>query len=92
MLETLFALRCVTSRAALANYDSTAASYRQTTLTTPQQVEDNLAALHPRTGSRTASAGQRLGAGVVADFHGTVTSAERILISGANRADRCCAQ
>ena len=34
-----------TSDAALANYDATVASYRQTTLDAFQQVEDNLAAL-----------------------------------------------
>jgi NodT family efflux transporter outer membrane factor (OMF) lipoprotein len=47
MLETLFdaGRRHATSQAALANYDGTVASYRQTTLTALQQVEDNLAAL-----------------------------------------------
>jgi NodT family efflux transporter outer membrane factor (OMF) lipoprotein len=47
MLETLFdaGRRRATSQAALANYDSTVAGYRQTTLTALQQVEDNLAAL-----------------------------------------------
>ena len=37
--------RRATSEAALANYDALVASYRQTTLTAFQQVEDNLAAL-----------------------------------------------
>jgi NodT family efflux transporter outer membrane factor (OMF) lipoprotein len=47
MLETLFdaGRRHATSQAALANYDATVATYRQTTLTALQQVEDNLAAL-----------------------------------------------
>jgi NodT family efflux transporter outer membrane factor (OMF) lipoprotein len=47
MLETLFdaGRRHSTSQAALANYDGTVASYRQTTLTALQQVEDNLVAL-----------------------------------------------
>ncbi|WP_035348111.1 efflux transporter outer membrane subunit [Edaphobacter aggregans] len=38
--------RRATSDIALANYDSTVAVYRQTTLTAFQQVEDNLNALH----------------------------------------------
>src|SRR5207253_9396827 len=37
--------RHASSEAALANYDALVASYRQTTLTAFQQVEDNLAAL-----------------------------------------------
>jgi outer membrane protein TolC len=37
--------RNATSEAALANYDALAATYRQTTLTAFQQMEDNLAAL-----------------------------------------------
>jgi len=37
--------RRATSDAAIANYDATVATYRQTTLTAFQQVEDNLAAL-----------------------------------------------
>ena len=37
--------RNATSEAALANYDAMVATYRQTTLTAFQQVEDNLAAL-----------------------------------------------
>ena len=37
--------RRATSKAALANYDATVASYRQATLDAFQQVEDNLAAL-----------------------------------------------
>jgi NodT family efflux transporter outer membrane factor (OMF) lipoprotein len=47
MVETLFdaGRRHATSQAALANYDATVASYRETTLTALQQVEDNLAAL-----------------------------------------------
>lgn len=47
MTQTLFdaGRRRATSDAALANYDATVASYRQTTLTAFQQVEDNLAAL-----------------------------------------------
>jgi NodT family efflux transporter outer membrane factor (OMF) lipoprotein len=47
MLETLFdaGRRHATSQAALSNYDATVASYRQTTLTALEQVEDNLAAL-----------------------------------------------
>jgi NodT family efflux transporter outer membrane factor (OMF) lipoprotein len=47
MAETLFdgGRRRATSEAALANYDATVASYRETTLTAFQQVEDNLAAL-----------------------------------------------
>ncbi len=46
-LETLFdaGRRHAASQAALANYDATVASYRQTALTALQQVEDNLAAL-----------------------------------------------
>jgi NodT family efflux transporter outer membrane factor (OMF) lipoprotein len=46
-LQTLFdaGRRHATSQAALANYDATVASYRETTLTALQQVEDNLAAL-----------------------------------------------
>jgi NodT family efflux transporter outer membrane factor (OMF) lipoprotein len=46
-LETLFdaGRRHATSDAARANYDATVASYRETTLTALQQVEDNLAAL-----------------------------------------------
>jgi NodT family efflux transporter outer membrane factor (OMF) lipoprotein len=45
--QTLFdhGRRRATSDIALANYDSTIASYRQTTLTAFQQVEDNLNAL-----------------------------------------------
>lgn len=38
--------RRATSDIAIADYDSTVASYRQTTLTAFQQVEDNLNALH----------------------------------------------
>src|SRR6202044_2057228 len=47
MLQTLFdaGRRRATSQAALANYDATMASYRETTLTALQQVEDNLVAL-----------------------------------------------
>jgi NodT family efflux transporter outer membrane factor (OMF) lipoprotein len=47
MIETLFdaGRRRATSQAALANYDGTVASYRESTLTAFQQVEDNLAAL-----------------------------------------------
>ena len=47
MMETLFdgGRRRATSQAALANYDGTVASYRESTLTAFQQVEDNLAAL-----------------------------------------------
>lgn len=46
-LETLFdaGRRHATSQAALANYDATVATYRETTLTALQQVEDNIAAL-----------------------------------------------
>lgn len=46
--ETLFdaGRRHASSQIALANYDATVASYRQTTLAAFQQVEDNLAALH----------------------------------------------
>jgi NodT family efflux transporter outer membrane factor (OMF) lipoprotein len=46
-LETLFdaGRRRATSTAARANYDATVASYRETTLTAFQQVEDNLVAL-----------------------------------------------
>lgn len=46
-VETIFdaGRRRATSQAALANYDATVASYRETTLTALQQVEDNLAAL-----------------------------------------------
>lgn len=46
--QTLFdhGRRRATSDIALANYDSTVASYRQATLTAFQQVEDNLNALH----------------------------------------------
>ena len=47
MLETLYdgGRRRATSETALANYDGTVATYRQTTLTAFQEVEDNLAAL-----------------------------------------------
>jgi NodT family efflux transporter outer membrane factor (OMF) lipoprotein len=47
MTQTLFdgGRRRATSEAALANYDATVATYRQTTLTAFQQVEDNLVAL-----------------------------------------------
>ena len=47
LTQTLFdaGRRCATSDAAIANYDATVATYRQTTLTAFQQVEDNLAAL-----------------------------------------------
>jgi len=47
MLETLFdgGRRRATSESAVANYDATVASYRQTTLEAFQEVEDNLAAL-----------------------------------------------
>jgi NodT family efflux transporter outer membrane factor (OMF) lipoprotein len=46
-LETLFdaGRRRATTEAARANYDATVASYRETSLTALQQVEDNLAAL-----------------------------------------------
>ena len=46
-LETLFdgGRRRAASEGALANYDATVATYRQTTLTAFQEVEDNLAAL-----------------------------------------------
>jgi NodT family efflux transporter outer membrane factor (OMF) lipoprotein len=46
--QTLFdhGRRQATSDIALAQYDSTVATYRQTTLTAFQQVEDNLNALH----------------------------------------------
>jgi NodT family efflux transporter outer membrane factor (OMF) lipoprotein len=46
-VETLFdgGRRRAASENALANYDATVATYRQTTLTAFQQVEDNLAAL-----------------------------------------------
>jgi len=48
VLQTLFdaGRRRATSDAALANYDTAVAQYRQTTLTAFQQVEDNLVALH----------------------------------------------
>jgi NodT family efflux transporter outer membrane factor (OMF) lipoprotein len=47
MAQTLFdaGRRRAASESATANYDATVASYRQTTLTAFQQVEDNLAAL-----------------------------------------------
>ena len=47
LVETLFdaGRRRATSQAAWANFDATTASYRQTTLTAFQEVEDNLAAL-----------------------------------------------
>jgi NodT family efflux transporter outer membrane factor (OMF) lipoprotein len=47
LTQTLFdaGRRPATSDAALANYDALVATYRQTTLTAFQQVEDNLAAL-----------------------------------------------
>jgi NodT family efflux transporter outer membrane factor (OMF) lipoprotein len=47
MLQTLFdgGRRRANSETALANYDGTVATYRQTTLTAFQEVEDNLAAL-----------------------------------------------
>jgi NodT family efflux transporter outer membrane factor (OMF) lipoprotein len=47
LTQTLFdaGRRNATSEAALANYDALVATYRQTTLTAFQQVEDNLAAL-----------------------------------------------
>jgi outer membrane protein TolC len=47
MTQTLFdgGRRRATSEAALANYDAIVATYRQTSLTAFQQVEDNLAAL-----------------------------------------------
>jgi NodT family efflux transporter outer membrane factor (OMF) lipoprotein len=47
LAETLFdaGRRRATSESARANYDATVASYRQTTLTAFQEVEDNLAAL-----------------------------------------------
>jgi NodT family efflux transporter outer membrane factor (OMF) lipoprotein len=47
LTQTLFdaGRRDATSDAAIANYDATVATYRQTTLTAFQQVEDNLAAL-----------------------------------------------
>jgi NodT family efflux transporter outer membrane factor (OMF) lipoprotein len=47
MLETLYdgGRRRATSETALANYDGTVATYRQTALTAFQEVEDNLAAL-----------------------------------------------
>jgi len=47
MSQTIFdaGRRRATSEAASANYDSTVAAYRQTTLTAFQEVEDNLAAL-----------------------------------------------
>jgi NodT family efflux transporter outer membrane factor (OMF) lipoprotein len=47
LAETLFdaGRRRATSQAARANFDALAASYRQTTLTAFQEVEDNLAAL-----------------------------------------------
>ena len=47
LVETLFdgGRRRATSRAAWANFDAQTASYRQTTLTGFQEVEDNLAAL-----------------------------------------------
>ena len=47
MSQTLFdaGRRCAVSESATANYDGTVASYRQTTLSAFQEVEDNLAAL-----------------------------------------------
>src|SRR6267154_624682 len=47
MLETLYdgGRRRANSETALANYDGTVATYRQTSLTAFQEVEDNLAAL-----------------------------------------------
>jgi len=47
MVQTIFdgGRRRATSDAAIANYDATVASYRETTLVAFQQVEDNLAAL-----------------------------------------------
>jgi NodT family efflux transporter outer membrane factor (OMF) lipoprotein len=47
MLETIFdgGRRKATSEGALANYDASVATYRQTTLIAFQEVEDNLAAL-----------------------------------------------
>jgi NodT family efflux transporter outer membrane factor (OMF) lipoprotein len=48
MSQTIFdaGRRRAVSEGATANYDGTVASYRQTTLTAFQEVEDNLAALH----------------------------------------------
>jgi NodT family efflux transporter outer membrane factor (OMF) lipoprotein len=48
MSQTLYdhGRRRATSDVTIANYDATVASYRQTTLTAFQQVEDNLNALH----------------------------------------------
>jgi outer membrane protein TolC len=48
MSQTLFdgGRRHATNTAAEANYDATVATYRQTTLTAFQEVEDNLAALN----------------------------------------------
>jgi outer membrane protein TolC len=47
MSQTIFdaGRRRAISESATANYDGTVASYRQTTLTAFQQVEDNLTAL-----------------------------------------------
>jgi outer membrane protein TolC len=47
LTQTLFdaGRRRATSEAAIANYDALVATYRQTTLSAFQQVEDNLAAL-----------------------------------------------
>jgi len=48
LAETLFdaGRRRATSESARANYDATVATYRQTSLTAFQEVEDNVAALH----------------------------------------------
>jgi outer membrane protein TolC len=47
MSQTIFdaGRRRAVSEGAIANYDGTVTSYRQTTLTAFQEVEDNLAAL-----------------------------------------------
>jgi len=62
MSQTIFdaGRRRAVSESATANYDGTLASYRQTTLTAFQEVEDNLAALRILEQQTTASASESL--------------------------------
>ncbi len=80
---------CADRRQARAAYDAAVATYRQTTLTAFQQVEDNLAALRilQRRGAA-AARGRGRGGQLAADLHQPLCRRRGHLPAGDHRADR----